>query len=55
MLVAFRDVLSPPLNKLFQRASHFNLVAQLLVFVPKLDSSVGNQGNAVLRNGGRLM
>jgi hypothetical protein len=51
MFVSSRDVLSPPLNKLFKRASHFNLAAQLFVFVPKCDSSVRNQGNAVFRDG----
>jgi hypothetical protein len=52
MLVAIQDMLSPPFNKLFLRALHFNLAAQLFVLVPERDGLFGNQGNAMLRDGG---
>jgi hypothetical protein len=39
MLIAFRNMLGPTVNKLFQGAFHFNLATQPFVFVPKSDGS----------------
>ena len=52
MLVAIQDMLRPPLNKLFLRALHINLAVQLLVLVPEPYGSLGNLGNAMLRDWG---
>jgi hypothetical protein len=52
MLVAFQDMLGPPLHKLFLCALHFNLAVELLVLVPERNSPRGNKGDAMLRDGG---
>src|SRR5260370_26522031 len=51
VLIAFRDVLGPTVNKLFQGAFHFNLATQPLVSVPKPDGSFPDPGDTTLRDG----
>ena len=51
VLIAFRNVLRPTINELFQRALHVNPATQLFVFVPKPDVSLPNVGDAALGDG----
>jgi hypothetical protein len=51
MLAAFRDVLSPTVNELFQRALHLNPAMQFFVFEPKFDGSFSDEGDSTLRDG----
>ena len=44
-------MLSPPLNKLFLRALHFNPSTESFILVPEGDGFFGNQRNTVLRDG----
>ena len=51
VLIAFRNVLGPTVNELFQGAFHFNLATQPFVFVPKSDGSFPDPGDTTLGNG----
>jgi hypothetical protein len=51
VLIAFRNVLSPTVNELFQRALHLHTATQLFVLVPEPDCSFPDPGDATLGDG----
>ncbi len=51
VLIAFRNVLRPTINELFQRAPHINPATQFLVLGPKRDGLVPDAGDAALGDG----
>jgi hypothetical protein len=51
VLIAFRNVLGPTVNELFQRTLHVNRPMLLFVFVPKPNGSLPDVADTTLRNG----
>ena len=51
VLTRLRNVLGPTVNELFKGALHLNPAAQLLVLLPKSDSSFPDPGDTTLRDG----
>lgn len=50
VLIAFRNVLRPTINELFQRALYVNPATQLLILEPERDGPLSDVGDTTLRN-----